>query len=264
MSSGLELYHWEPNTYFLKPLIALAEKGAPYISGWFDPTRLEQFAPPPFPRNTESGLQLEREGPLLVHGGTVISSSFFMLEYIAEAIPGPELCPGDAFAHYRARASGQFLVGLGADVSVLGCMKYLAPVLRAQDQQALKARLAAIEPQERRNSWLALLDGTYDESVLAKVRARLEFPLRRVEQTLGSSTWLAGSAYSIADIDAFALLRSLPTLVPDAVNERQTPRIVEFLGRMHERPAVKQALAVSRSGKPHEAFVPGAEPSRWG
>jgi hypothetical protein len=33
---------------------------------------------------------------------------------------------------------------------------------------------------------------------------------------------------------------------------------------MHERPAVKKALALSRSGKPHEAFVPGAEPSRWG
>jgi len=27
---------------------------------------------------------------------------------------------------------------------------------------------------------------------------------------------------------------------------------------------VKKALALSRSGKPHEAFVPGAEPSRWG
>jgi hypothetical protein len=39
---------------------------------------------------------------------------------------------------------------------------------------------------------------------------------------------------------------------------------MEFLGRMHGRKAVKQALAASRSGKPHEAFVPGAEPSRWG
>jgi glutathione S-transferase len=96
------------------------------------------------------------------------------------------------------------------------------------------------------------------------VRERLVFPLRRVEQMLRDSQWLAGSAYSIADIDAFALLRSLPTLVPDVVNERETPRTLEFLARMHERPAVRQALAMSRSGKPHEAFVPGAEPSRWG
>ena len=32
MSSRLELYHWEPNTYFLKPLIALEEKAAQFTS----------------------------------------------------------------------------------------------------------------------------------------------------------------------------------------------------------------------------------------
>jgi len=260
MSSRLELYHWEPNTYFLKPLIALEEKAAQFTSRWFDPTQFEQFAPG-FPHNTESDLQLEREGPVLVHGDTLISSSFFMLEYIAEALPGVELRPGDAFAHYRARASAQFLGGLGADVSVLGCIRYLAPVLKSRDPQALKSRLDAIQPQERRNAWAALIDGTYDEKLAA---SRLPFSLSRVEQTLGSTPWLAGSDYSIADIDAFALLRSLPTLAPDLVNGRETPRIVDFLDRMHERPAVKRALALSRSGKPHESFVPGAEPSRWG
>jgi GST-like protein len=263
MSSPLQLYHWEPNTYFLKPLIALGEKGARFTSRWFDPTQLEQFAPG-FPRNTESDLQLEREGPLLVHGDMIISSSFFMLEYIAEALPGVELRPGDAFAHYRARASAQFLGALGADISVLGCIRYLAPVLKSRDPQILKLRLEAIEPQERRNAWLALIDGTYDEKLVTRIRERMQFPLGRVEQTLSNSPWLAGSACSIADIDAFALLRSLPTLTPDLLNERVTPRIVDFLDRMHERPAVKQALALSRSGKPHEAFVPGAEPSRWG
>jgi GSH-dependent disulfide-bond oxidoreductase len=263
MSGRLELYHWEPNTCFLKPLIALAEKGVDFDSHWFDPTRLEQFAPG-FPRNTESDLQLEREGPVLVHGDTVISSSFFMLEYIEEVLPGTPLRPGDAFTHYRARASAQFLGALGADVSLLGCMQFLVPVLKSQDSNALRARLEAIEPLERRNSWLALLDGAYDEKLLAKVHERMQFPLGRVERTLGSSPWLAGSGYSLADIDAFALLRPLPTLVPDLVNESRTPRILEFLSRMHERRAVQQALAASRSGKPHEAFVPGAEPSRWG
>jgi glutathione S-transferase len=260
MSRRLELYHWEPNTYFLKPLIALEEKAAGFTSRWFDPTQFEQFAPG-FPRDTESDLQLEREGPVLVHGDTIISSSFFMLEYIAEALPGVELRPGDSFAHYRARASAQFLGGLGADASVLGCIRYLVPVLKSRDPQRLKSRLETLEPQERRNAWVAVIDGTYDEKLVA---SRLQFPLGRVEQTLSSTPWLAGSAYSIADIDAFALRRSLPTLTPDLVNGRATPRIVDFLDRMHERPAVKKALALSRSGKPHEAFVPGAEPSRWG
>jgi glutathione S-transferase len=263
MSAPLELYHWEPNACFLKPLIALEEKQAQFTGHWFDPTRFEQFAPG-FPRNTESDLHLEREGPVLVHGATIISSSFFMLEYIAEALPGTDLLPGDAFQHYRARASGQFLGGLGADISVLGCMQYLAPVLKSQGPQALQTRLDAIEPRERRSAWSALVDGTYDRQSVARARERLEFPLLRVEQTLSNSPWLAGPAYSIADMDAFAVLRALPTLTPDLVNERATPRIQDFLNRMHERPAVKRALARSRSGRPQEAFVPGAEPSRWG
>jgi GST-like protein len=261
--SPLNLYHWEPNTYFLKPLIALAEKQAPFGSHWFDPTRFEQFGPG-FPHNTESELQLEREGPVLVHGDTIISSSFFMLEYIAEALPGIQLLPGDAFGHYRARACAQFLGGLGADLAVLGCMRYLAPALRSRDQEKLRATLATIEPVERRNSWSAFIEGTYDPTVLAKVQERLKFPLGRVEQTLGGSPWLAGSDYSIADIDAFSLLRCCPTLVPELVNERQTPRIIEFIHRMNAREAVRNALAHSRTGKPEEAFVPGAEPSRWG
>ncbi|HUI62099.1 MAG TPA: glutathione S-transferase [Steroidobacteraceae bacterium] len=263
MSGTLQLFHWEPNGYFLKPLIALHEKGVAFASHWFDPTALEQFDAR-FPGNTESALQLEREGPLLVQGATVISSSFFMLEYIAEALPGPDLCAGGALEHYRARASGQFLTALGADVSLLGCARYLAPVLRGRDQAALSSRLQAVEPLERRNAWLAFLDGTYTEEILAKVRERLKFPVGRVEQTLAARPWLAGPAYSIADIDAFAMLRPLARLVPELIGERQTPRIVEFLQRMEDRQAVRQALALSRSGKPHEAFVPGAEPSRWG
>jgi glutathione S-transferase len=263
MSSTPQLYHWEPNLHFLKPLIALHEKQVSFTAHWFDPLRFEQLAPG-FPRNRESDLQLEREGPLLVHENTMISSSFFMLEYIAEAFPGTDLLPGDAYCHYRARASAQFLGGLGADVAMLGCVRHLAPLLETQDAAVLRARLAAMEPLERRNSWLALIDGAYDESALAKVRERMRFPLERVEMTLAGSDWLAGPAYSIADIDAFALLRPLANLAPELLNPDRTPRIVEFLARMHARRAVRQALAMSRSGKPQEAFVPGAEPSRWG
>ena len=97
----LELYHWEPNTYFLKPLIALHEKRTAFTSRWFDPTAFEQFAPG-WPGNTESALQLEREGPLLVHDGAIVSSSFFMLEYLNDALPGVNLCPGAAYEQYRA------------------------------------------------------------------------------------------------------------------------------------------------------------------
>ena len=260
----LELYTSEPNTFFLKPLVALHEKQAKFESRWIDTDKFEQFALRPA-SDVEAHLHLEREGPLLRHEGTLISNSFFMLEYIAETLPGVALMPNDAFDKYRAHASGQFLGGhLGALVPILGCVKYLAPRLALLPRARLDATLAKVEPVERRQNWRALLDGTYTPQILATARERLKLPVSRVEATLASGPWLAGPDYSIADIDAFAMLRVIPDLAPEVVNARDTPRITEYLARIEARPAVKAALATTRSGKPAEAFVPGVEPSRWG
>jgi GSH-dependent disulfide-bond oxidoreductase len=259
----LELYHWEPNSYFLKPLIALHEKQVPFVSRWFDPAAFEQYEAG-FPRDTESTLHLEREGPVLVHDGRVISNSSFMLEYIAAAFPGVDLTPGDAFQHYRIHAWGQVMTAIGADICILGCAKYLVPRLQERDAAALQAQLARVEPLERRLAWSAVIDGKYDDSAVTAIKERLEISLQRVERQLTQSAWLAGPDYSIADIDAFALLAALPSLAPELVGERSAARLADFLRRMHERKAVQAALALSRSGWPFEAFVPGAEPSRWG
>jgi GST-like protein len=259
----VELHHWEPNGYFLKPLIALHEKQVPFTSRWFDPTAFEQFAPT-FPRDTESSLQLEREGPLLVHDGRYISNSSFMLEYIEAAFPGTELMPTDGLQHYQVLAWGQTLTAMGADISILGCAKYLAPRLKGQSADVLRSKLERIEPLERRSAWLSVVDGVYDDRALAAIKERLGLALRRVEAALGQSMWLAGASYSVADIDAFALIVGLPGVAPELVNEKVTPRLVDFLRRVGEREAVRAAFGASRSGRPLEAFVPGAEPSRWG
>jgi glutathione S-transferase len=257
----LELYHWEPNGFFLKPLIALEEKGAAFRSHWFDPTRFEQFAAG-FPSNVESRLMLEREGPLLVADGTVISSTFFMLEYIAETVPGPALMPEAAFDRYRARAWGQLLgLTLGSAVSALGCARYLAPELARRGGSALRAQLERIEPLERRAAWSAVLDATADVPAL---RQRASLPVARLETALGKEPWLAGAGYSIADIDAYALVDPLRDLAPEVVNASATPRIADWLARIAGRPAVRAARARSRSGHPEHAYVPGVEAARWG
>ena len=125
----LELYASEPNTFFLKPLIALAEKRAPFTLHYVDAANLGQFAPG-LPADLESTLRLEREGPLLVDGDTVISGTSFMLEYLSEALPGPALLPAGAYDCYRVRAWAQYLgAQLGSSVPVLGCAKYLQPHL---------------------------------------------------------------------------------------------------------------------------------------
>ena len=147
-----ELYHWEPNIFYLKPMVALAEKGVDYHSHYFDPTNFEQFGAA-FPHDVESQLQLEREGPLLLHDGAIIASSFFMLEYIAETFPGPSLLPTDAYDRYRMHAWGQVIaLSVASAVTTLGCARYLAPALRTRAAEPLRSQIAAIEPLERRQA----------------------------------------------------------------------------------------------------------------
>ena len=102
------------------------------------------------------------------------------------------------------------------------------------------------------------------KSLAADFDAQFKQTFRNIEKTLAEGEWLAGPRYSIADIDAFAMLRSLPDLAPEVANARDTPRVLDFIARNEARPAVKAALATSRSGKPEQHFVPGVEPSRWG
>ena len=260
----LELYTSEPNTFFFKPLIALAEKRAPFTARYFDAAALAQFAAE-FPSDLESGLHLEREGPLLVHDGIVVSSSFFMLEYISEALPGPVLVPADAYDAYRARAWGQYLgATLGSSVPVLGGAKYLRPYLATLDSAWVDRQIAAIEPVERRIGWQALRDGTYTAGFLQAAVDRLAAPIARIEKALQSGPWLAGPAFSVADIDAYPMLCVLPDLAPAVVDPTATPRIVEYLARMAARDSVREALRSARTGHPERQFVPGVEAARWG
>jgi glutathione S-transferase len=260
----LELYTSEPNTFFLKPLIALAEKKARVEIRYFDATSLDQFAAG-FPADLESSLQLEREGPLLIHDGTVICSTSFMLEYISESLDGPSLIPADPYEAYKTRAWAQYLgLQLGSIVPVLGCAKYLAPHLASLDQEFVDRRIAAIEPIERRASWQALRDGTYSAAYLAGVNQSLVTPIARIEKALGEGPWLAGPAFSAADIDAYAMVCVLPDLAPAIVNAQSTPRIVDYLERIAARESVREALANAKTRHPQHQFVPGIEASRWG
>jgi glutathione S-transferase len=249
----LELYHWEPNALFLKPLIALEEKGAKFVSRWFDALSFEQHEAG-FPASVEARLTLEREGPLLVADGEVISSTFFMLEYIAEAVPGPVLMPEGAYDRYRARAWGQFLgLSLGSSTLALGCARYLAPELARRDAAALRAQLDRIDPVERRAAWLAVIERGQDEAALRQ-RCRFRGP---PGGSRSRRPWLAGPAYSIADIDAYALVDPLRELAPEVVG-RATTLTIDWLARIAERPRrARRAAEITQRPAGSKRMCPG-------
>jgi len=86
--------------------------------------------------------------------------------------------------------------------------------------------------------------------------------VKRIEAVLAEGPWLLGKDYSLTDVDAYAICRSLPLLTPDLLEGH--PRSADWMARMQERPAVRKALAVGNWQRPDTAFAPGPEHARWG
>jgi GSH-dependent disulfide-bond oxidoreductase len=260
----LELYHWEPNTAFLKSLIALKEKGLDFTSHYVD--LLDFKVPRKYPAlNDEARFSMEGEGPILVNGRAILSDSFFINLYLDDAFPEKSLQPADAVGRWRIQALGRFLGEVfAAAVSTLGCHAYLAPALKTRDRRDIDAFITKLATLELRQAWTAAANDDYSEDQLADSRRKVGVGVKRIEGSLQSSPWLVGDVFSIADIEAFALSNGLPKLAPDLVNKNACPRLIEWLERIHSRPAVKAALAMSKTGKPDECYAPGPEHSRWG
>lgn len=259
----LELYHWEPNTAFLKPLIVLHEKGVAFTSRYIDFSRFEQYDLADFNSYTEVQHNPDGEGPILFAGGLPMTEAFFVTLYLDEKYPDKPLRPADAHGRWNVLKWARFLNEVpGPAVATLGCHKYLVPQLKAGDRAAIDAGIAKVPTRERKDAWLAALNNSYTDELLADSRRKLGIAVKQIEDALDKGDWLLGSHYSLADIDAYSLLAPVKGLAPGLFAEAAATN--GWLDRMASRPAVKAALATSKTGRPFEAFVPGPEHSRWG
>jgi len=260
----LELYHGEPNAFSLKPLIVLHEKGLDYTSHYAGPTDFEAV-PAAIRGAMEVQYNPEGDGPILLDHGTTMTESFFASLYLDEAFPQVPLRASDAANRWRVLMWARFVNEvLAPAVVTLGCHKYLSPWLKTQNRAEIERAIAAMPTVERRSGWTTALDGSYSAELIEDSRRKIVIGVKKVEDALASSDWLAGPAYSLADIDAFALLAPVSGLAPDLLVEKTVPRTTAWLARIQHRPAVAAAFAKSKTGKPLESFVPGPEHSRWG
>lgn len=242
------LYHAEPRLYSLKPLVALEEKGIAYERRPIGPAPLERSVPG-FPATIDHRISVEGDGPVLVDGDEAIVSSFFMLEYIAERFDGLDLLPADPLDRFRVQAVGQLVAGVIAPfVSAIAVAKHPLPAVD----------LAGVESLERRQRWEEAIAG--DTSRIVAHTEQLRASLARLAAMLGGGEWFAGR-YSIADIDAHAMLRDLPELTPGLLEGE--PALADLVERVEARTAVRKALAM-RWNAGVAPYLPGPEISRWG
>ena len=104
-----------------------------------------------------------------------------------------------------------------------------------------------LQPAMGRMMMLARLDLPADNPVLGAMRGRLERALGLVEARLaGGATWLAGEAFTTADIMIVFTLTTMRSFFP--VDLAPYPAIRAYLRRVAARPAYQRAMAKGDPG----------------
>jgi glutathione S-transferase/GST-like protein len=234
----LEVYTWEPNANSGKPLLCLKEKGVEFVFHYINMGVREQHSPEYVKINPNGTI------PTVIHDGFKMFESTPAMEYIDQAFDGPKLTPEDPLQQHRMRWWMRFVD------------EYLNPSLAMQAGTAFGGRHNLTEAEkdeavrriplpERARVWRLILDQGTSQADLDESRRRVTSAIARFEEALQEQPYLAGPAYSLADINAMTTLHSWPLMRPE-INPDDTPGLWDWLRRCHARPAIKDAFAMGR------------------
>jgi glutathione S-transferase len=133
--------------------------------------------------------------------------------------------------------------GLIHNLIIFNWRHHLQKVAEKWSDAELAEKLKSIPSKERQESWLRVARKPYTEEERAAARAKLTHQLLdKMEDALKSSDWLAGKAYSIADIAAAPFVKRIDEeIAPDEVTPAKHPRVAEWWAKLQERPAFMRA-----------------------
>ncbi len=237
------LYHWEPNANSGKPILALKEKGVDFVSEFIDMTKFEHHRPEYLAINPLGVI------PAATHGELKLYESTAIMEYVDAAFDGPALRPADPEARWRMRWWMKWMDEYFAPAVSMGAWARgrARPQMSAEEDAAMKKRIAAIPQKERQLSWTKATYGTFAPGELEESARKAAYGVRLMERRLSQSPWIAGPDYSLADINMFNTTYFLPMREDSGVNDSNTPYLMEWLRKIYERPAAKAAWDMGRT-----------------
>lgn len=235
----VDLYHAEPMANSLKSLIAIHEKGVKFTSHFVNLHKFEQHEPAYVKINPNGQV------PALLHLGKVITESTVINEYIDEAFEGPPLRPADPYGRARMRVYTKFVDEYFCPaLSFIGWHHMIRHITDKLTPEEFEAKVARIPLKEQQDKWRASSKQAYTPAQLAEWRRQIAVSVTRFEKQLGETAWLAGPAFSLADVAVYAMAHMLPDRYGDLVNAKDTPAFMDWLTRMSGRAGVKAALAM--------------------
>lgn len=235
---ALKYYHAEPAANSLKSMIPLIEKGLPYQSIYVDLHKFEQHSPAFVAINPEGQV------PVLDHNGAIITHSTVINEYLEDVFPEIPLRPRDPLGAARMRYWNKFVdEHVMNHVSMHGWHRMVGIIARKIDSGEFDRLMERIPLPDQRKKWRTARSG-FSEADLANATEKILYAVDKVEKQLGLTAWLAGDAFTLADINFFSHCGMMvERMFPELQIARRCPRLVAWREKMTARPAVARALA---------------------
>ena len=118
----------------------------------------------------------------------------------------------------------------------------LAKVAATWSDAELAEKLKKVPSKERQEAWIAPPASPTPRRSAATARGKLVAMLDKMEDTMRQTRWLAGDAYSIADIAVVPFIKRIDEeIAPDEMTPARHPRVAAWWASIQARPAFATA-----------------------
>jgi glutathione S-transferase len=235
----VELYFFQPlGTNSGRVYLALLEKGVDFVPRELSGRDFDHLKPAYLAVNPKGQV------PTLVHDGVSIPEGMLANEYIDETFEGPPLRPADLRERWRMRIWCRYAENdLGRALMMINWNRVVPTFVGGRSEEEVLKILETVPDPDRRASWLRAWKQVTPPELLEESHRRVREGAQKVEAHLRQYPWVAGSVYSLADIDLLNFCGFMANWMPELVNDRDTPATIAWKARCEERPAVKELRA---------------------
>ena len=237
----VELYYFQPlGTNSGRVYQALLEKGVDFVPREISGLDFEHLKPAYLAVNPKGQV------PTLVHDGVSITEGALANEYIDETFEGPPLRPFDLRERWRMRVWSRWAEnGLGRCLMMINWNRVVPNFVGKRTEAEVLEVLETVPDPDRRRSWIAAWRQQTPPEMMEESHRRVREGAKAVEAHLRQQPWVAGSVFSLADIDLNNFCGFMAMWMPELVNETDTPAFVAWRQKMEERASTKAMRAQS-------------------
>jgi glutathione S-transferase len=241
----LTLYSFGPGANSLKPLLALYEKGLAFTPRYLNPAKFEQH------EDWFKKINPRGQVPALDHDGKIVTESTVICEYLEDVFTdAPPLRPKDPYLRAQMRIWTKWVDEYFCwCVSTIGWERYVKGIARSVSDEEFERLVQRIPVYEQQVKWRNARKG-FPPEVLAEETRKIAYSVQKLEARLKESKWLACNDYTLADICNFAIAGGMERGFPELVNEKDTPRLLDWIARIRARPAAKKMYAEAPQATP--------------